>query len=49
MRNDHILFKNDAIALVKGLRNKKEKIENAKLSNIETSLNIVIHYYDSTL
>ena len=28
---------------------RKEKVENAKLSNIEASLNIMIYYYNSTL
>ena len=44
-----IFFKNDVVALAKKLRNKKEKIENAELLNIETSSSIMIHYCDSTL
>ena len=48
-----IFFKNNVVILAEKLRNrrnKKEKIKrDAKLSNIETSLKIVIHYCNSTL
>ena len=37
-----IFFENNAVALAEKLRNKKEKIEKAKLSNIEITLSIVI-------
>ena len=53
MRNNHILFENDVVALAEEFRNRRSKKEvgrtNAELSNIEASSSIVIHYYDSML
>ena len=52
MRNDHILFENNAVAFAEKSRSrhsKKEKIENVKLSNIEVLSRTVIHNYNSIL
>ena len=41
-----IFFETDVIVFAKELRSKKEKIENAELSNIKTSLSIVTQHYN---
>ena len=44
-----IFFKDDVVVLAEEFRSRKEKVEDAKLSDIEASSSTVTHYCDSIL